>query len=70
MKRFRIIAVMEVDDAVTPEDLTEYTADALKSWGGQFEPPNEWNDWTGDPLFAANNSVVSVEVKRSRKPSK
>ena len=38
--------------------LKAYIADAVQAWSGQFEPPNEENNWTGDPLFGWEPDIV------------
>jgi len=41
-------------------DVASFVLDALSSYGGGLEPPNEDNNWTGDPMFN------SLDVKRVR----
>jgi hypothetical protein len=38
--------------------LKAYIAEAVHAWSGQYEPPNEENNWTGDPLFGWEPNIV------------
>lgn len=58
MAKVSFVVTAEVPDGVTITDAKQYIRDALGSWGGSFEPPNEQNGWTGNSLFVGLVSTV------------
>lgn len=47
--------------------MKRYIAEAVRGWKGGFEPPNEQNGWTGNPLF---NLDVNIVVRRKANEEK
>lgn len=45
-------------------DVREFIRDAVSTWGGQYEPPNADNAFTGDPRFFIGKPPYTVEVVR------
>lgn len=63
-RKFRITLTMEVKDPrAKPSAIRAYVRDAVSCWGGQFEPPDAYDEGSpGDPLFGSHKvTVQSVE---------
>jgi hypothetical protein len=50
------------EKAPTVSRVAEYVSDALQSWAGSLEPPNEDNDWTGDSMWG-DVSVKNLKIR-------
>ncbi len=57
-KSFRVS--LNIPDGLSIADTKEYIQDAVTSWGGQYEPPNQDNEGQGDPRFHMRSAKVTV----------
>lgn len=55
-RRERYIVELIRPEGVSVAEMKEYIDNAVSSWCGQFEPPNEDNNYTGNPLFDLSSS--------------
>ena len=52
------IVTIDRPDGVSKTRMRDYIREAVRCWSGQFEPPHEENDYTGDPLFGKTVCAV------------
>ena len=57
-RRFKCLVSLDVPDGVHRNTAMDYIRDAVRSWSGSFEPPNE--EGNGDPRFGMGRDVTVI----------
>lgn len=58
----------ETDSEKPPNAMRNYIRDALETWSGQLEPPNEDNEFEGDPMWGTH-SMTHIRINKLPKGS-
>lgn len=60
MAKVRLIVELECPTGASMQDIQDYVSDAVASWRGGLEPPNDGNAYTGNPMWGLDRDTVRV----------
>lgn len=63
-RRFRFLVEVEVPRRASHAETKQYVADAISEMKGSLEPPNEDNNYTGNPLWELRLTKIRKTRKR------
>jgi hypothetical protein len=66
-ERMYVLVGVPVPPGATRTDVVDYVREAVQSMSGSFEPPNEGNAFTGNPLFGIrDHGPVTARAVRAK----